>query len=94
MEINEIKERVFDSLVDAAICCETTVTVKKKQFGGIEETTTVTRRLPPDVDACIFLLTNADPETWKNRREERLAIMAKVNAASKVLHVGDDAGKH
>lgn len=33
------------------------------------ETVTVTRAMPPDVDACIFWLTNRQPDKWRNKFE-------------------------
>lgn len=33
------------------------------------ETITITRDLPPDTDACIFWLSNRQPDKWRNRME-------------------------
>ncbi|WGS85027.1 helix-turn-helix domain-containing protein [Methylomonas sp. UP202] len=33
------------------------------------ETVTVTSEMPPDTDACIFWLTNRQPDKWRNRLE-------------------------
>ena len=42
----------------------------------LEKQVTRTVHHPPDVGAGIFLLTNLDPENWKNRRDEKTDISA------------------
>ena len=42
----------------------------------LEKQVTRTVHHPPDVAAGIFLLTNLDPENWKNRRDEKTDISA------------------
>lgn len=42
----------------------------------LDKQVTRTVHHPPDVGAAIFLLTNLDPENWKNRRDEKNEISA------------------
>ena len=34
----------------------------------------ITKHFPPDTGALIFVLTNLDPENWKNRQDNRLSV--------------------
>ena len=44
----------------------------------LEKQVTRTVHHPPDVAAGIFLLTNLDPENWKNRRDDKTDISASL----------------
>lgn len=54
---------------------------KKKYLTGkavLTKQTTRTVHYPPDVGAAIFMLTNLDPENWKNRRNDTTDINASL----------------
>lgn len=41
----------------------------RDRSGGLTQTVTIERELPPDVAACIFWLKNRRPERWRDKRE-------------------------
>lgn len=53
----------------------------------IKRQTTTRKDVAPNVGAAIFLLTNVDPETWKNRRSQDVS--GDLNADIRMI-VGDE----
>ena len=66
--------------------------VYNKNGETITETITETHHYPPDTGAAIFLLTNLDPENFKNRNTQETNL--KIKEGSKVVvESSDDAKK-
>lgn len=69
-----LEKRIVHSLATAAEGFEWTQIVTQKTGNGVvKQITEKTMREVPNVAACIFLLTNLDPEKWKNKQSSELA---------------------
>jgi len=77
IEYEEVKTTVLGDVRKGSKVVENQQTVK------IEK---VTKRYPPDVGALCFMLTNLDPDNWKNRRNTD----ANVTGALPVVITGSD----
>ena len=75
-----LEKRIVHSLATAAEGFEWTQIVTQKTGNGVvKQITEKTMREAPNVAACIFLLTNLDPEKWKNKQSSELAGRVDVN---------------